>query len=97
DIYNIRKDTPDELGNAFNTYESMQKNELVGKTDSTIKSISPGSEPTADAVEGGKSAIDAFTDHYQDEKDALQPIFDNLKSNQYGGIILPDLVESITN
>lgn len=85
DLYNVAKETPGEFGNALNANESIQKNELVHKTDKAISDISLGSEPISDAVQGGRTAIEAFSDQYQNEKAALEPIFKDLKTSAIKG------------
>ena len=97
DLYKTIKESSGDLGNKLNNYEALQKGELVNKTDSTIGDLSPGSPPTGDAVQGGKQAIQAFTDQYQSEKAALSPIFKSLKSLPVQGDILPDSISRMTN
>jgi hypothetical protein len=92
DTYNTFKETPGEAGEALQQNEALQKNELVGKAERTIKDISPGSEPVSDAVKGGQTAIDAFTNQYQNEQQALKPVFDNLKGLPYNGDLLGNTI-----
>lgn len=92
DTYNTFKDAPGEVGQALQQHEALQKSELVEKTVRAIRDLSPGSEPTADAVQGGKTAIEAFTNQYQNEQQALKPIFDGLKGLPYQGDLLVDTV-----
>lgn len=92
DTYNTAKDTPGKIGDALNANESLQKSELVNKTDQTIRDLSPGAEPTPDAVQGGKTAIDAFTDQYQNEQAQLKPIFEDLKKAPIVGDPVTDLI-----
>lgn len=95
DTYNTFKETPGEIGEALQQHEAAQKNELVAKTLKTIRDISPGSEPLEDAVQGGKTAIEAFTNQYQNEQAALKPIFDNLKGLPYEGDLMVDTVSKM--
>lgn len=69
-------------GGALRDYESLQKNELNSKTDTTIKDLSPGVEPAADAMEGGNRAIKILTDQYQAEKKAVAPLFEKFHDAQ---------------
>jgi hypothetical protein len=96
DVYQTAKEAPSDLGNNLKSYEGIQKNELVNKTNSTISDLTPGIEPTADAYQGGKQAIQAFTDQYQAEKDSLSPVFKSLKTLPVEGDLLPDSVTRMT-
>lgn len=96
DTYNTFKETPGEFGETLRNFEAVQKSELTNKTLRTIKDISPGAEPTEDAVQGGKTAIEAFTNQYQNEQEALKPIFDHLKNLPYHGDLLVDTVGKMT-
>jgi hypothetical protein len=92
DTYNTAKETPGEIGDALRANEALQKGELVNKTDQAIQNISPGSEPNPDAVQGGKTAVDAFTDQYQNEQAQLKPIFEELKRAPIIGDPVTDLI-----
>jgi hypothetical protein len=96
DIYQTAKEGPGELGSNLKNYEALQKNELVGKTNDSIADLSPGIEPVSDAYQGGKQAIDAFTDQYQAEKNALSPVFKELKTLPVQGDLLPDSINRMT-
>lgn len=94
DIYQTLKEAP---GNSdIKDYEALQKNELLKKASETIQDISPGSEPISDAYQGGKEAIDAFTNQYQTEKNALSPVFKELKNLPIQGDILSDAIVHMT-
>lgn len=95
DAYSAFKETPGDVGAALGQYEAVQKNELVGKTLKAIRDISPGSEPTEDAVQGGKTAIDAFTNQYQNEQAALKPVFERLKDLPYQGNLTVDTISQM--
>lgn len=84
DLYNTFKETPGETGDTLRNHEALQKSELVGKTEKTIKDLSPAAEPTSDAVEGGTRAVKAFTDQYEAEKKILSPIFEELETKIIG-------------
>lgn len=97
DLYKTIKQSSGDLGSGVNNYEAIQKGELVNKTDSTIGDLSPEVEPTGDAVQGGKQAIQAFTDQYQSEKQDLAPLFQSLKTLPVQGDLLPESVTRMTN
>lgn len=81
DIYKTAIEMPGKEGDAIRAYEAIQKKELTKITDNAIKSVvTDGSKVVEDAVEGGKKAIDAFTKQYQEEKSALAPVFEKLKT-----------------
>lgn len=96
DIYSTGKETPGDLGDTLNNYEGAQKGELVDKTEQAISGLSPGAEPLEDAYQGGLKAIQAFTDQYQTEKDALSPIFQKIKELPVQGDLLPDAVQKMS-
>jgi hypothetical protein len=96
DFYNTAKELPGNVGDTLKGYEALQKSELVGKTGQTIADISPGTAPVSDAVQGGKAAINAFTDQYQAEKEALKPIFETLKSSPITGDTLSGVIGKMT-
>lgn len=98
-LYNAARELPGKEGQAIRDYEAVQKNELVSKADNTIKDVSPVKKITSDATQGGNEAIDAFTDQYQTEKDALKPFFQELKANNAGENIdnLSGVVEKFSN
>lgn len=78
DAYNTYKEMPG--GEALADNEAIQKQELTAKNDSTIQALAPNADLTPDAVEGGNFASKAFTEQYQNEKNALKPIFEQLKA-----------------
>lgn len=96
DIYQTAKESPGDLGATLKNYEALQKNELVGKANATLTDLSGGTEPVSDAYRGGKQAIDAFTNQYQTERDALSPIFQSLKKLPVQGDLLPDSIQRMT-
>lgn len=96
DVYQTAKETPGEVGGTLSNYEGLQKQELVNKTEQGIRYLSPMKKPVADAYEGGKEAIDAFTEQYQAEKKALGPIFNDLKKSTVSADLLPDSVERMS-
>lgn len=96
DIYQTAKEAPSDLGANLKAYEGIQKNELVGKTNAAISDLTPGTEPVADAYQGGKQAIQAFTDQYQTEKNSLAPFFDSLKNQPTQAPLLPNAVSRMT-
>jgi ADP-Ribosyltransferase in polyvalent proteins len=96
DVYQTAKEAPGELGNNLKNYEALQKNELVNKTNSTLSDLSPSGEPISDAYQGGKQAIDAFTNQYQAERDSLSPLFQSLKTLPVQGELLPDSISRMT-
>lgn len=80
-------------------YEGIQKAELVKKTERAIESLSPEVAPTADAVQGGNRAIEAFTEQYQAERKVLGPMFEALDKVDLGPLradIIP-LMETLAN
>lgn len=88
-----------DVAKSVQNYEAIQKAELVGKTASTIDSLSPAVVPTADPVTGGSRAIDAFTEQYQAEKKALVPMFQALDKVDLGPLradVVP-LMEALSN
>ncbi len=99
DLYKMAQEFPGEQGKAFREYESIQKQELVGKTDKAIEDISPSTKPTPDATEGGNRAIDAFTEQYQAEKEALSPVFKKLKETPLSKNVdhLPGAITAMTD
>lgn len=99
ELYQRGLESDSEQGNLLRTRESLQKNnDLVPLTDKYIQEISPGTKPIEDAVAGGKAAIQAFTDNYQAEKDALKPAFEALKKNDIGtGDHLPGVISKMTD
>lgn len=96
-VYNTAKLIPGKIGQALNGLEAIQKNELVEKTLNAIENISPGIEPTENAIQGGKNAIDAFTDQYENENKALKPVFESLKNVPIQGDILPDAIQQMAD
>lgn len=95
-VYQIAKESSGDIADKLARYEALQKNELVNQAQKTIQDISPGSEPEPNAYKAGQNAIDAFTDQYQDEKNALTPIFKSLKSAPLNADLLPDAVSKMT-
>lgn len=79
-VWNIAKESDTDAGRALRTYESLQKNELVGKTDRAIQAVAPDATVTGDATKAGERAIDIFKDNYQDENKTLAPVFEALKN-----------------
>lgn len=97
DVYNTSKEMPGEIGDALKGLEAVQKNELISKTELTINALSPGITPTTNAIEGGKAAIDAFSDQYQAEKNALKPVFEILKASPISGDALTNGISKMTD
>ena len=93
-IYQTIRETPG-AGDTIKAYEGIQKNELVNKTEQAIKDLVPGHEPVSDAIKGGKEAIDAFGDQYQTEKNALKPIFEDLRKLPLEGDIKTDSISQM--
>lgn len=56
-------------------YEAFQKKEGTKLVNKFIQEISPAAKVTDDAVEGGNKLIKSFSDHYEEEKKALKPLF----------------------
>lgn len=99
DTYKLAQEFPGKEGEAIKGYEALQKQELVGKTKKDIIDLSPeGVAPTPDAAEGGNRAIKAFTEQYQNEKNALKPIFQKLKDTPLAQGIdhTPGVIEALT-
>jgi hypothetical protein len=98
-LYNVARELPGKEGEAIRGMETLQKQELVGKTDKAIKDLSPSVAPTADAVEGGNRASKIFTDQYQTEKKELGPVFEGFKTQAAGGEMdhVPGVIDKITD
>lgn len=97
DDYRIMKDMPGEYRDILQKNEALQKGELVRKTDEAIRSISPGIEPTADAVEGGHRAAEAFTDVIEGNRKELGPMIRKLKDTKTTTYHLPGIIDELTN
>lgn len=95
DVYQIAKETPGKNGSDLSQYEALQKKSLVDGTQKAIADIVPGIEPEADAYKAGHTAIDAFTTQYQNEKEALAPIFKSLKGQELSSDITVDAIPRI--
>ncbi len=96
DIYQVAKESPGSIGPTMQNYEAIQKAELVNRTAQAIKDVSPGIVPTSDAVEGGGRIVKAFTDQYQTEKQALAPVFKQIKKLPIQEDLLPNAVVKMT-
>ena len=79
DAYNVAKEMQNPQGQALSQYEGLQKRELNFKTDKTLEDLAPEKVITPDATQGGNQAIKYFTDQYENEKNSLKPIFNELK------------------
>lgn len=99
DAFKTALEMPGKEGNAARGYETLQKNELVHKLNSAIDLLSPHQKPIADAVKGGERAIEAFTEQYQAEKNALTPLFDELNRVDLENNVnhLPGVIEKLTD
>lgn len=98
DLYKTAIEMPGKEGAALRDYEALQKRELVNQTDRSIKSLSPESEPVADAVQGGGKAIKAFSDNYQEEKELLKPAFAEIKKTDLANVDhLPGVLDKMTD
>lgn len=97
DLYKIAKESPNESGEILSKHEALQKRELVNKATSTIDEIAPGHTPIADAVKGGDHAIEAFTSQYQAEKEALKPLFKEIKTLPVQVEILPTAIVKMSD
>lgn len=94
-LYSARKEMGDALADTLNGHEGLQKAELTAKTEDAIKSLHPESAPTADAVKGGQSVMDAFEDNYHSEKADLGPGFEDIKDVPINGNIKTDTIKSM--
>lgn len=99
DLYKTAIEMPGKEGDAIRNYEALQKKELTNLTDKTIDTIAPEHTVTTDSVEGGRRAIDAFTEQYQAEKEALKPVFEHLKKVETENPFehLPNVIEKLTD
>lgn len=77
DGYKVALENPQNAdGQLLRTWEAVQKDEGANKLlPKFVQDISPETKLTSDAVEGGNSAIKAFTDQYQKEQTELKPFF----------------------
>lgn len=97
DEYNTYKEMPGVEGQALTANEGIQKNELVGKNDSTIQNISPHATLTADPVEAGANAAEAFTDAIQSKRDAIGPQIADFKNADVNYYHTPGVIDALTN
>lgn len=94
DIYKTFIESGSDEGNAMRDYESLQKQEAVSQTKSTIGSIAPQSTVTEDAVNGGNKLVKAFTDQYKNEQKELAPLFKKFDSAAINPIVDRDAIMS---
>lgn len=96
--YNIAKESSGKTGQLIKDYEAIQKSELVQRTDNAIKDLHPERAPIADATKNGESAIKAFSDQYQAEKEMLGPHFEALKNTDLSDMNhLPGVLDKMTD
>ena len=82
DKYNewqVAREMPGKPGEIIRNSDMIKKKELVDKTAAKINSIAPEHAPIEDAVQGGKHAIEAFTENYEGIRDRLGPLFEQFK------------------
>lgn len=87
DAYKILRESDSQVGKAVQNYEGLQKAELVSKIDNSIEALHPESAPVVDAVKAGHRAVEAFTEQYEAEKNALKPMFEELKKVDLGSSV----------
>jgi hypothetical protein len=92
--YQMAKESSTDVGKILRDNEAIQKNELVGKTDDTIRDIAGTDEVTPDKIEGGNQASKYFTDQYQAEKKEAGALVGQAKSLDTEGI---DHLTGVTN
>lgn len=81
DIWRGFLDSPtNEQARDVQNYRALMKGEGVQKTMATIKAIQPAEALTSDSMKAGQGLIDAFTNQYQAEKEALSPLFKKFDS-----------------
>lgn len=79
EIYKAVKESNTAEGKILRDYEALQKSEGVKMLDSTIRSVAPGAELTADAYKGGLEIGNAFEGIYKEAKSADKEVFEALK------------------
>ncbi len=97
DDYRIMKEMPGEYRDLLQKNEALQKAELVQKTDQAIKDIAPGYTPTADAVEGGHRAAEAFTEVIEKDRKEIGQMIGKLKETKTNTYHLPGIIDELTN
>jgi hypothetical protein len=92
-------DVPGKNGEILRNYQGAQKKELLSMLDNTIdKEVSPGYDPTTNALEAGERASQAFTQQIQKVRSELGPAFEAIKSTPLNQTEhLPGLMDYLTN
>lgn len=73
DILKLRKELPDEIGQALNNYEQLMKQEAQEKLFDVPRAVA-GRDPLP-KVEAGESLLQTVKGSYEAKKEALGPIF----------------------
>ena len=93
--YLTYKEAP-KIGEPLSNYERYQKADLVNQIGKQIEGLAPGVSLTENAADAGEKAVSNFTDQYQNEKEALKPIFEEIKKLPLETDPLPDAITNMT-
>lgn len=92
-------EVPGKNGEILRNYQGAQKKELIDMLDNTIDNqVSPGYNPTTNAVEAGERVAQSFTDQIEKTRSELAPAFEQIKATPLEQVDhLPGVIDYLTN